>query len=105
MDDILELAIQYIGWSIYGSKEKPRHPIWRNTVRTVAFCGAAFSVVHMVGMTGGISIPMAISALWFVTFLIVLSTEYYFGKRNLAYAIIAAFLIWISVLVWTTFGS
>ncbi len=105
METVLELIIQYLGLAIYGTEEKPRHPIWRNIVRLIAFSGAAFSILHMLDMTGSTSVPLVISALWLVTFMIVLSTEYYFGPKKLAYAIIAVFLIWISVLVWTTFGK
>ncbi len=93
MVEILELIIAALGWLIYGSEEKPKHPIWRNTVRVIAFAGAAVLVAVMLDLAGNIQVPLIVSAFWFVCFMIVFSAEYYIGSVIIAYAAIATFAL------------
>jgi hypothetical protein len=93
MVELFELIIAALGWLIYGSEEKPKHPIWRNTVRVIAFSGAAVFVAVMLGLAGNIQVPLIVSAFWFVCFMIVFSVEYYIGSVVIAYAAIATFAL------------
>jgi hypothetical protein len=43
MAEILEFTLAFVAIAIYGTAEKPRHPIWRNSIRTVAFALAAIA--------------------------------------------------------------
>ena len=98
MVEVLELIIDALGWLIYGSEEKPKHPVWRNTVRVIAFSGAAVFVAAMLNLTGNIEVPLIVSGLWFLCFMIVFSAEYYIGSVKVAYAAIATFAILVLVI-------
>ena len=59
----------------------------------IAFAGAAVFVAIMVNLAGNIQVPLIVSAIWFVCFMIVFSAEYYIGSVVIAYAAIATFAL------------
>lgn len=93
MEVALEFIILFLSWSIYGSEERPKHAFWRNTVRVIAFSGAAVFIAKMLDLTGNVEFPLILSALWAICFLIVFSAEYYIGSVRVAYSAIATFVV------------
>lgn len=99
MDEIAELFIAAMSIAIYGTDDKPRHPIWRNSVRLVAFCGAFVSIASLSGWLNDTTFPMALVVTWGVCALIVLSAEYYVGSKKVCYAALTVFAIWLLVVL------
>lgn len=93
MDVVLEFVILFLSWSIYGSEERPKHSIWRNIVRVIAFSGAVVFTATMLDLMAAVEFPLILSALWAICFLIVLSAEYYIGSVKVAYSAIATFVV------------
>jgi hypothetical protein len=57
MAEILELIVTLLATWIYGTDDKPKHPIWRNSVRIVAFSGVIISVAGFLNVLGGFEFP------------------------------------------------
>jgi hypothetical protein len=92
MVEIIELFIAAVSFAIYGTDERPRHPFWRNAVRTVAFTGAIIFLASLLGWLN-IIFPMALTLFWCLCGLIVLCAEYEIGSKNVAYAALGTFAI------------
>ncbi|NSX56145.1 hypothetical protein [Parasulfitobacter algicola] len=80
MTEILELIIGRIVVCIYGTEKNPRHPIWRNITRTIAFGGAAVAMINILYFSAEIEIPTAIIVVWMLCFLTVFTAELYVGS-------------------------
>ena len=63
---------------IYGTEDRPRHPFWRNALRTVAFGGAPIALLVIFGVLA--PLLLAFSIMWTCSLLIVLMAEYEIGK-------------------------
>ncbi|NSX56518.1 hypothetical protein [Parasulfitobacter algicola] len=86
MDTLLELVIGFTAIAIYGTEGKPRHPIWRNSLRTVVFAGFVIAFVDLQFPTLSLEIPIAIELLWLFGFVTVLLAEFYVGSIYIALA-------------------
>ncbi|MCE8546792.1 hypothetical protein KBY25_13255 [Ruegeria pomeroyi] len=93
MEIVLEIIVTLLAVTIYGTEERPRSPIWRNTVRVIAFGGAFLSGLGLLGLIPVIDYPIAAMMLWGVCGLIVLVGEYEAGSKRVAIAAIVAAVI------------
>lgn len=103
MEDILELVTAIVAASIYGTEDKPRHPFWRNSVRTIAFAGAFVSAASLLNMLGGFEVPLFITLIWAFCSLIVITAEYDAGSKKVGVAAFVTAAVWSIVVVVTSF--
>lgn len=101
MAEILELVVAFFAAWIYGTEDKPKHPIWRNSVRTIAFSGILVSTVGFLGFLGSFEFPIGIVLLWVFCSLIVISAEYYMGSKRICLAAFIAYPIWLTIAIAT----
>ncbi len=101
MADILEFIVTFIALLIYGPKSEPKHPIWRNSVRAVAFGGTAVAIAAVLGLLGGLSIPLGFIILWAICALIVITGEFYLGSEKLGIAALLFAALYFGVLIFT----
>ena len=100
MEAILELLIGALGFAIYGTPERPRHPLLRNTVRLFAFGGTAIAIAFLFGLMGEAKFPLFATFVWLLCSLIVIYAEYYLGNPTIARAAAMAFVLLFAVAVW-----
>ncbi len=101
MAEILELIVVFLASIIYGSEGSPRHPIWRNLIRFIAFSGAVVSVFSLLGLLGKYDFPIVVVAVWSICSLIIISAEYYVGSKKVAFAALTASAVWFLVVLIT----
>ena len=89
MEAVLEIVLNVLAVGIYGTPEKPRHPVFRNTVRLIAFGGSVIMLAEFVGLVSNIQKPMAAMSVWLVCGVIVLLAEYDLGSPRIAIAAIS----------------
>ncbi|PIB25651.1 hypothetical protein BFP76_00515 [Amylibacter kogurei] len=94
---IAEIIVTFLGWTIYGSEENPRHPFWRNSVRTVAFLGAFISIASFLNILGDFEFPRVVVGFWAVCSLMVILVEYYIGSKKVCLAAFVVCAIWFIV--------
>jgi hypothetical protein len=100
MEAILELLIGLLGYAIYGTSERPRHPLLRNMVRLIAFGGTAIAVAFLFGLTGGFKFFPFVIFVWLLCSLIVIYAEYYLGNPKIAHAAAMAYTLLFAVAMW-----
>lgn len=105
MEAILELIFALLAITIYGTEERPRSPIWRNTVRIIAFGGALLSGLGLLGLIPVIDYPIAAMVLWIVCGLIVLVGEYEVGSKRVTIAAVVTLVILILLASITWFAE
>ncbi|MCO4825049.1 MAG: hypothetical protein KC451_09370 [Amylibacter sp.] len=101
MAEMLELIVTFIASLIYGPKSEPKHPIWRNSVRVIAFGGTFVAIAAVLGLLGGVSIPLGLTILWAICALIVISGEFYLGSEKLGIAALLFAALYFGVLIFT----
>ena len=101
MDVILEAVVTFSAVWVYGRKENPRHPFWRNSVRLIAFSGVLISTAYFLDLFGSFEFPLVITIIWAFCSLIVISTEYYLGSKKLGLAAFIAYPIWFAIAIAT----
>ena len=101
MADIIELILTFVAVTIYGTEEKPRHPIWRNSVRTVAFGGVLISIASFLNLLGDLKFPIVVVLIWVICSLLVISAEYYVGSKKVCLAASIVLPIWLAVALLT----
>ena len=99
MDVVLEMIATFLAFAIYGTDAKPRHPVWRNAVRMIAFGGAAIAIASLLSLLGNVEIPTIAVVIWGLCSVIVLLAEYELGSRRVAFASLFALVLLISVAV------
>ena len=97
MVEILELVLAFVAVAIYGTEERPRHPLWKNSVRTVAFGGALISSASFLNLLGGFVFPLVVGVIWGICSLLLLMGEYYFGSKKIWLAAVLVFPIWLAL--------
>ncbi len=101
MADILELVVTFLAIWIYGTEDNPRHPFWRNSVRTVAFSGAFISTAGFLSLFGSFKFPFVITTIWVFCSLIVITAEYHAGSKKLCLAAYIVCPIWLAIAIAT----
>ena len=101
MEDILELIVSFLAAWIYGTDDNPKHPIWRNSVRTIAFTGILVSSAKFLGFLGAIQFPLILTLVWALCSLIVITAEYYVGSKRVFLAAFIAYPIWLTIALYT----
>ena len=86
MDIVLEGIIALVGVLIYGTEDRPRPAILRNTVRIVGFVGAAVAVASLVGAVALPPVFALAAPVWILCLLIVLMVEHELGRTMYAFA-------------------
>ena len=99
MDSILEFIAAIVAVGIYGTEDKPRHPVWRILLRIVAFGGGGFALANIL-LPLGVDVPIVISVLWGFSLLIVLSAEHHFGRAWLSFAAMGTGILVLGALLW-----
>ena len=99
MESVLEFAAAFVAIWIYGTKDNPRHPVWRNTVRIVAFSGAFFCLGFLLNLFGGFDFPVIVILVWLFCSVIVISAEYYVGSKPVCYVALLVFAALIALAV------
>ena len=99
MAEILEFILAFVAVAVYGTEEKPRHPIWRNGVRVVAFAGVLVSTASYLNMFGNFDFPLFIVLIWGICSLLVISAEYYVGSKKVCLAAFIVYPIWLAVVL------
>ena len=99
MDSILEFIAALVAVGIYGTEDKPRHPVWRNLLRVFVFGGGAFALANIL-LPLGIAVPIALSVVWGFSLVIVLSAEHYFGETWLSLAAMGTGALVLGALFW-----
>ena len=99
MAEILEFILAFVAMAIYGTEEKPRHPIWRNSVRTIAFAGVLVSIASFLNIFGAFEFPLVIVLIWAICSLLVISAEYYVGSKKVCLAAFIVYPIWLAVVL------
>lgn len=101
MADILEFISFILANWIYGKDDRPRHPVWRNSVRAIAFAGVVVSSAYLLGFLGARQIPEILTLAWGLCSVIVISAEYYLGSKRVCVAALIAYPIWLAILIYT----
>ncbi len=101
MAELLELILSYFAIWIYGTEDRPKHPVWRNSIRTVAFSGILVSVAGFLGMLGSFEFPFIIILIWAFCSLIVITAEYNVGSRKVCLAAFIAYPIWLAIAIYS----
>ena len=86
MEDAVEFVVMILGAGLYGTEARPRHPVWKNTLRVVAFGGGALAIASMLSLLGDTRFPVLAILFWLACSLIVLVAEYELGSRRIAFA-------------------
>lgn len=100
MDDVLEFLVGLFATFVYGTKDRPKHPVWRNTLRTFVFGGSVVAVLNQLGIAGEFDVPVWLIAVWLFCFVTVMLAEYYVGKPWLS---LVTLIIGVCLLVWVIF--
>lgn len=82
---------------IYGSEERPRHPIWRYLLLGYTFSGFVLIALGFVGFVSEDDIPRALIGIWLFACVIALNGEYTFRSEKNAKIILA---IGVILFVW-----
>jgi uncharacterized membrane protein HdeD (DUF308 family) len=82
---------------IYGSEEKPRHPIWRYLLLGYTFSGFVLIVLGFLGFVSEDDIPNALIGIWFFVCVIALNGEYTLRSEKNAMIIL---VIGVILFVW-----
>ncbi len=95
MAEILELVCSFVAIFIYGSESRPRHPIWRNSFRIIAFGGSISILVNLLTTWSFPDFASPLILPWLLCSIVVLLGEYYVGSKRLGVAasIVALLLI------------
>ncbi|WP_133840692.1 hypothetical protein [Pelagimonas phthalicica] len=101
MAELLELVVSLLAVGIYGTEDRPRHPIWRNSIRTIAFAGLLVSVADVLGILGSVEFPFVVTLVWAFCSLIVITAEYYVGSKRVCLAAYIAYPIWLAILIYS----
>lgn len=101
MVEILELVVTFLAMWIYGTEDNPKHPFWRNSVRTVAFSGIFVSTAGFLEFFGSFEFPFLITLIWGFCSLIVISAEYYVGSKKICLVAFIAYPIWLAIAIAT----
>lgn len=101
MTEILEVIIGLLAIWIYGSEDRPRHPIWRNSVRTIAFSGLLVSTASFLGKLGSVRFPLPLIVIWAVCSLVVIMAEYDLGSKKLCLAAFILYPLWLVLVIVT----
>jgi hypothetical protein len=88
---------------IYGTPQKPRHPVFRNTVRLIAFGGSAILLAELIGLVSDIHKPMAVIFVWGVCGLIVILAEYDLGSPKIAIVALMVVALLFGLALWPYF--
>ncbi|WP_152612147.1 hypothetical protein [Leisingera sp. ANG-S5] len=99
MAEALEFVVTFLAVWIYGTEDRPKHPIWRNGVRIVAFSGIIVSAAGFKGLLGSFEFPLIFTLVWGGCSLVVISAEYYLGSKRICFAAFVAYPIWLAVAV------
>lgn len=102
MQEILELIISFLAIWIYGTEEKPKPPIMRNSVRAVAFSGFLVSAASMLGLLGRIEFPLPLILSWAFCAVLIVTAEYYLGSKKIWVAAIIGLAIWLAIVFTAT---
>ena len=100
MADVLEFLVGIFATFVYGTKDRPKHPAWRNTLRTFVFGGCLVAVVNLLGIPGAFDVPFWLIAVWLFCFVTVIAAEYY---ASIPWLSLAAFVIGVCLLGWVIF--
>ncbi|MFD1158167.1 hypothetical protein [Roseovarius aestuarii] len=93
MAEALELIFSFVAIGIYGSEERPRHPVWRNSIRIVAFAGAAIVYAILLAEWDLPDIASFLILPWLACSCVVLLGEYYLGSKKLGVVAIIIMLL------------
>jgi hypothetical protein len=90
---MLEVIIGIFAAAVYGRPDRPRHRIFRYTVRAVALGGGIFLFFWMV-IPSDFAIPVLAAGIWAFCGMTVIFAEWEFGRPRIAIASwgVAAFL-------------
>jgi len=83
---ILEAIVTISAALVYGTEERPRPAILRNTVRVVGFGGAALALATLIGILQLPPILAFATPVWVLCLLIVLMAEHVIGRTVLSFA-------------------
>ncbi|MEM7636348.1 MAG: hypothetical protein AAF299_17410 [Pseudomonadota bacterium] len=100
MADVLEFLVGLFATFVYGTKGRPKHPIWRNTLRTFVFGGCLIAVLNLLGVPGAFEVPIWLIAVWLFCFVTVMLAEYYVGKPWLS---LVTLITGVGLLGWVIF--
>ena len=100
MADVFEFLVGIFAVFIYGTKNRPKHALWRNTLRIVAFGGSLVAALILSNILGEIDIPNWLILVWFFCLITVMCAEYYVGKPSLS---LVTFIIGVCLLGWAIF--
>lgn len=100
MADVFEFQVGIFAVFIYGTENRPKHPIWRNTLRVFVFGGSFVAVLNLLGFLGEFDVPLWLTAVWLLCFATVMSAEYYAGKPWLS---LVTLIIGVCLLGWVIF--
>jgi peptidoglycan/LPS O-acetylase OafA/YrhL len=81
----VELISVAFAAAIYGTPARPRHPIYRNSLRTFVFVGGILLLLWMV-VPNELTIPFLVAGVWAFCGLTVCCAEYDFGSPKIAIA-------------------
>ena len=100
MADVLEFLVGIFAVFVYGTKNQPKHPIWRSALRAFVFGGSLVAVLNLLGIAGEFDVPLWLIAVWLLCFATVMLAEYYVGKPWLS---LVTFIIGVCLLGWGIF--
>ena len=86
MEYILEGIVTIAAALVYGTEERPRPAILRNTVRVVGFGGAALALATLIGILQLPPILAFATPVWVLCLLIVLMVEHVIDRTVLSFA-------------------
>ena len=99
--EFLDLILAYLAVWVYGTEDRPRHPVWRNSIRIVAFSGLLVSAAWYGGVLGSVEFPYVVILIWAICSLIVLVAEYDLGSKKVCLAAFIAFPIGLAIAIYS----
>jgi multisubunit Na+/H+ antiporter MnhB subunit len=81
---IVEVIATILSILIYGTEEKPRHPIWRFLLLSYTFVGFMVMAAGFLGFVDEDDIPRVLIFIWALSCVVALLGEFEFGSKKIA---------------------
>ncbi|GLQ36227.1 hypothetical protein GCM10007939_25110 [Amylibacter marinus] len=86
---IIDLIVSFLSYCIYGTEERPRHWVWRYSVRAIAFIGGAFVLAAVLSLSWVIYPSGLWLLLWFPCMVTVVFAEFHLGSWRVGIGAVA----------------
>ena len=99
MEIIVQGVLAVMGFAIYGTEDKPRHPIWRTFFRTAVIGGGLYGLATQALLLPSVNLSNWIVGLWILCWWLLIEAEFHIGLKSICYfAVAIGFVLLVMVL-------